>query len=68
VTLALPFGPHPCNPFALVTSPKLGLQQLGRIDKIQFTSFTQTFEVDYNETFAFVAKIFSIRSDALPTP
>jgi hypothetical protein len=26
VTLGLPFGPHPCNPFALVASPKLGLQ------------------------------------------
>jgi hypothetical protein len=28
VTLGLPFGPHPCNPFALVVSPKLGLRQL----------------------------------------
>ncbi len=27
VTLGLPFGPHPCNPFALVASPKLGLRQ-----------------------------------------
>jgi hypothetical protein len=27
VTPRLPFGPHPCNPFALVTSPKLGLRQ-----------------------------------------
>jgi hypothetical protein len=26
VTLGLPFGPHPCNPFALVASPKLGLR------------------------------------------
>jgi hypothetical protein len=25
----LPFGSHPCNPFALVASPKLGLRQLG---------------------------------------
>jgi hypothetical protein len=25
VTPGLPFGPHPCNPFALVASPKLGL-------------------------------------------
>jgi hypothetical protein len=27
VTPRLPFGPHPCNPFALVASPKLGLRQ-----------------------------------------
>jgi hypothetical protein len=27
VTPGLPLGPHPCNPFALVTSPKLGLRQ-----------------------------------------
>jgi hypothetical protein len=27
VTPGLPFGPHPCNPFALVASPKLGLRQ-----------------------------------------
>jgi hypothetical protein len=26
-TPGLPFGPHPCNPFALVVSPKLGLRQ-----------------------------------------
>jgi len=26
VTLGLPLGPHPCNPFALVASPKLGLR------------------------------------------
>ncbi len=26
VTPGLPFGPHPCNPFALVASPKLGLR------------------------------------------
>jgi hypothetical protein len=25
----LPLGPQPCNPFALVASPKLGLRQLG---------------------------------------
>jgi hypothetical protein len=28
VTPGLPFGPHPCNPFALVASPKLGLRHL----------------------------------------
>jgi hypothetical protein len=27
VILGLSFGPHPCNPFALVASPKLGLRQ-----------------------------------------
>jgi hypothetical protein len=27
VTPGLPLGPHPCNPFALVASPKLGLRQ-----------------------------------------
>jgi hypothetical protein len=27
VTPGLPFGPHPCNRFALVASPKLGLRQ-----------------------------------------
>jgi hypothetical protein len=27
VTPGLPFGSHPCNPFALVASPKLGLRQ-----------------------------------------
>jgi len=27
VTPKLPLGPHPCNPFALVVSPKLGLRQ-----------------------------------------
>jgi len=27
VTPGLPFSPHPCNPFALVTSPKLELRQ-----------------------------------------
>jgi hypothetical protein len=27
VTPGLPFCPHPCNPFALVASPKLGLRQ-----------------------------------------
>jgi hypothetical protein len=27
VTPSLPFGPHPCNPFALVASPKLRLRQ-----------------------------------------
>jgi hypothetical protein len=27
VTPELPFGPNPCNPFALVASPKLGLRQ-----------------------------------------
>jgi hypothetical protein len=27
VTTGLPLGPHPCNPFALVVSPKLGLRQ-----------------------------------------
>jgi hypothetical protein len=27
VTPGLPFGPHPCNPFALVANPKLGLRQ-----------------------------------------
>jgi len=26
VTLGLPLGPHPCNPFALVANPKLGLR------------------------------------------
>ncbi len=26
VTPGFPLGPHPCNPFALVTSPKLGLR------------------------------------------
>jgi len=26
MTPGLPFGSHPCNPFALVASPKLGLQ------------------------------------------
>ncbi len=26
VTPGLPLGPHPCNPFALVASPKLGLR------------------------------------------
>jgi len=28
VTPDFSLGPHPCNPFALVTSPKLGLRQL----------------------------------------
>jgi hypothetical protein len=28
VTPGLPLGPHPCNPFALVASPKLGLRHL----------------------------------------
>jgi hypothetical protein len=28
LTLGLPLGPQPCNPFALVASPKLGLRQL----------------------------------------
>jgi hypothetical protein len=28
VTPGLPFGPHPCNPFALVASPKLGLRHI----------------------------------------
>jgi hypothetical protein len=27
LTLGLPFGLQPCNPFALVASPKLGLRQ-----------------------------------------
>jgi hypothetical protein len=27
VTPRLPLSPHPCNPFALVASPKLGLRQ-----------------------------------------
>jgi hypothetical protein len=27
LTPGLPLGPHPCNPFALVASPKLGLRQ-----------------------------------------
>jgi hypothetical protein len=27
VIFGLPLGPHPCNPFALVASPKLGLRQ-----------------------------------------
>jgi hypothetical protein len=27
VTPGLPLGPHPCNPFTLVASPKLGLRQ-----------------------------------------
>jgi hypothetical protein len=31
VTPGLPFGPHPCNPFALVVSPKLGLRQGGSL-------------------------------------
>jgi hypothetical protein len=30
VTPKLPLGPQPCNPFALVTSPKLGLRQCVR--------------------------------------
>ncbi len=29
MTPGLPFGPHPCNPFALVASPKLGLRHKG---------------------------------------
>jgi len=28
VTPGLPLGPHPCNPFALVASPKLGLRHI----------------------------------------
>jgi hypothetical protein len=28
VTPGLSFGSHPCNPFALVASPKLGLRHL----------------------------------------
>jgi len=31
VTPGLPLGPHPCNPFTLVASPKLRLQQWGFI-------------------------------------
>jgi len=27
LTLWVPLGPQPCNPFALVASPKLGLRQ-----------------------------------------
>jgi hypothetical protein len=28
----LPFGPQPCNPFALVASPKLGLRQNWQVE------------------------------------
>jgi len=32
VTPGLPLGPHPCNPFALVASPKLGLRQSPKVE------------------------------------
>jgi len=39
VTLGLPLGPHPCNPFALVASPKLGLRQLVILTKDHWPSW-----------------------------
>jgi hypothetical protein len=36
VTFGLSLGPHPCNPLALVASPKLGLQQM-RYDGVYHT-------------------------------
>jgi hypothetical protein len=39
VTLGLPLGPHPCNPFALVASPKLGLRQLIILTKDHWPSW-----------------------------
>jgi hypothetical protein len=35
VTPGLPFGPHPCNPFALVASPKLELRHKERGQLVQ---------------------------------
>ncbi len=37
VTPMLPLGPHPCNPFALVASPKLGLRH-GELRQLQVWS------------------------------
>jgi hypothetical protein len=39
VTPRLPLGPHPCNPFALVASPKLGLRQI-KTNKIPLQEIT----------------------------
>ncbi len=39
VTPGLPFGPHPCNPFALVASPKLGLRQ-NSLESVRVHSLT----------------------------
>jgi hypothetical protein len=38
VTLGFSLGPHPCNPFALVASPKLGLRQRDKVDNFIFPS------------------------------
>jgi len=56
VTPGLPLGPHPCNPFALVASPKLKLQHLKQYlkeylamenyDSIEEHNSSKVFQVD----------------------
>jgi hypothetical protein len=47
VTPGLPFGPHPCNPFALVASPKLGLRQLVAVAHVGFVSVDNSLETTW---------------------
>jgi len=51
LTSGLPLGPQPCDPFALVASPKLGLRHLRIIiiiiDELQNTNFIENLSMKF---------------------
>ncbi len=50
LTLGLPLGPQPCNPFALVASPKLGLRQEALhliVEEVNYEKFMASKDKDF---------------------